>query len=87
MFCNKEEKGKYYIEDFKIFLEKFLEICRDGNKSDLIFLICFIIFYSFILFLHNFFALSILKNLYPEYYFFTDPIRLTFIRIIHLFHN
>jgi len=85
--CDKEEKGNYYIENFNIFFEKLLKICRDENKFDIIFLICFIIFYSFILFLHRFFALSILKNLYPEYYFFTDSIRETFIKIILLFHN
>ena len=87
IFCNKEEKGKYYIEDFKIFFEKFVALCRDGNKSDLIFIICLIILSSFMLFLHNFLALSILKNLYPEYYFFTDPIGDTFMKIINLFHN
>ena len=37
--------------------------------------------------MHRFFALSIIKNLYPEYYFFTDSIRETFIKIIFLFHN
>ena len=87
IFCNKEEKGKYYIEDFKIFFEKFVALCRDGNKLDLIFIICLIILSSFMLFLHNFLALSILKNLYPEYYFFTDPIGDTFMKIINLFHN
>ena len=87
ILCDKETEGNYYIENFNIFFEKLLAICRDENKFDIIFLICYIIFYSFILFLHRFFALSILKNLYPEYYFFTDPIRLTFIRIILLFHN
>ena len=87
MLCNKEQEGNYYIENFKIFFEKLLEICRDENKSDLIFLICLIIFFSFFSFLHNFLSLSILKNLYPEYFFFTDPIGETIMKIIDLFYN
>ena len=87
MFCNIEEKGIYYIENFMIFFQKVLTICREENKSDLIFVICLFIFYSFIFFLYYFFILSILKNLYPEYYFFTGSIRETFMEIISLFNN
>ena len=91
IFCDKEEEGKegtyYYSENFMIFFEDFLEIYRDENKADLIFLICLFIFNSIILFLYHFYFLLILKNLYPEYYFFTGPIRETIINIIYLFNN
>jgi len=53
--CNKKSKNDedtyYYIENFMIFFEDFLEIYRDENKADLIFLICLFIFHSIILFL------------------------------------
>jgi len=80
---HKQDEGNYIMIFFKIFIN----ICRDENKFDLIFVICLIFLHSFILFLNNFFALSVLKNLYPECYFFTIPIRETFIEIIYLFHN
>ena len=86
-FCDKEEEGFYYFENFKIFYEKLLIIFRDEKKFDLIFVICVICFHSFILFLYNFFFLSTLKNLYLEYYFFTTPIIETLRKIIILFHN
>ena len=87
IFCVKEEDGTYYIENFMIFFEKLLEICRDENKFDLIFMICLICLLSLIVFLYNFFVLSTLKNLYPEYYFFTTSIRETLIEIMVLFQN
>ena len=44
IFCNKQGKDIYYIENFTIFFDKLLIICKDENKSDLIFVIC-LIFY------------------------------------------
>ena len=87
IFCKIYDGRYYYFDNFMIFFEKLLIVCRDENKFNIIFVICFLIFYSFILFLYNFFAFSILKNLYPEYYYFTDPIIETLTEIIFLFHN
>jgi len=87
IFCNKQEEGIYYIENFTIFFDKLLLICKDENKSDLIFVICLIFLSSIIFFLYNFFFLSILKNLYPEHYFFTEPIKKILFQIFNLFYN
>ena len=87
IFCNKQYERYFYFENFILFFQKLLIICRDKNKFNIIFVICFIIIYSFILFLSNFFGFSILKNLYPEHFFFTEPIIKTIIKIITIFHN
>ena len=87
IFCNKQYERYYYFENFMIFFQDLLIIFKDENKFNIIYMIGFIIFYSFILFLNNFFAFSVLKNLYPEHFFFTEPIIETIIKIILLFHN
>jgi hypothetical protein len=86
-FCNINDESNYYFENFIIFFQKLLNICRDENRFNIIFVICFFIFYSFILFLGNFFGFLILKNLYPEHFCFTEPIIETIINIISIFHN
>jgi len=73
-FCNIQEGDDYYIENYSTFLKRISIILNDENKSDLIFIICLLILqilsYSF----YNFCFLSVLKNLYPEYFYFSNYI-------------
>lgn len=57
------------------------------DKGDFIFVIIYFLIDIILTSLYNFFFLSILKNLSPEYFFFTGSIRDTLVKIIFLFHN
>ena len=87
LFCDKQKDGFYYIDSFIIFFENLLKVCREGNTSDLIIVISLFFANSLFLFLYYFFFISILKNLYPEYYFFTGPIRETIKDIISILQS
>ena len=74
IFCDKEEEGKegtyYYIENFMRFFEDFLEIYRDENKADLIFLICLFYFSFNYLFFISFLFFINFKKFIPRILFF-----------------
>jgi hypothetical protein len=89
-FCNiqdYEDEDALYMENILIFLQKLKDIYNEKYKGDLIFVIFYILLDIILTSLFNFFFLSILKNLSPEYYFFTGSIRDTLVKIIFLFHN
>jgi len=86
-FCKIYDGHYYYFENFKVFYQTLLAICRDENNLNIIFVIIHFVFLSFIIFLSNFFSFSALKNLYPEHIFFTNPIKETITNIIFIFYN
>ena len=81
-FCYINEEDNYYIENILSFLKSISIIFSDDNKSDLIFIICIILLQILVNSLYYFCLLSILKNLYPEYYFFSKYINNIFALII-----
>jgi len=86
-FCNIQEGDDYYIENYLTFFKRISLIFNDKNKSDLIFVICLIILqilnYSF----YNFYFLLVLKNLYPEYFYFSNYIAFILQQIISPFNS
>ena len=83
-FCSITNGEEYYLENFLLFFKK-IPIIYEKNKADLIFIICYIILNIFIQSIKKFLLLSILKNLYPEYYFFSIPIVIIFNQIYSIF--
>ena len=91
-FCNiqdyeDKDENALYIENISIFFKRLKHIYNEEDKGDFIFVIFYILLDIILASLFNFFFLSILKNLSPEYYFFTGSIRDTLVKIIFLFHN
>ena len=91
-FCNildEEDEDEYtlYMENILIFFNKLKDIYNEESKGDFIFLIFYILLDIILTSLFNFFFLSLLKNLSPEYYFFAGSVRDTLIKVIFLFHN
>ena len=68
-FCSITKGEDYYLENFLIFFKQ-ISIIYEDNKADIIFIICIIILDIFVQTIKQFLLFSILKNLYPEYYFF-----------------
>ena len=85
-FCDITNGEYYYKENFFIFYKK-ISLIYEVNKADLIFVICSIIWEIFIQFIKQFMFFSILKNLYPEYYFFSIPIVIIFYQIYSIFSS
>jgi len=73
LLCPIKKDDFYYLENISIFFEKISIICRE-NKADLIFIICSLILEILCLSFYLLFFLLILKNLYPEHYYFSLPI-------------
>ena len=86
IYCNLNNGEYYYKENFLIFFKN-LSIAYEEYKADLIFVICSIILNIFIITIKQFLILSILKNLYPEYYFFSIPIVQIFYQIYSIFSS
>jgi hypothetical protein len=89
-FCyiqDDEDEDALYLENLLLFFKKLKIIYNEQDKGDLIFAIFYFLLDIILTSLYNFFFLSILKNLSPEYYFFTGSIRDTLVKIIFLFHN
>jgi hypothetical protein len=83
-FCSITNGEDYYLENFLIFFKQ-ISIIYEDNKADIIFIICIIILDIFVQTIKQFLLFSILKNLYPEYYFFSVPIVEIFGQIYSLF--
>ena len=73
-FCYIKEEDHYYMENIFAFFKKISIILSNENKSDLIFVICLFLLQILVYSLDNFFFISVLKNLYPEYFFFSNYI-------------
>ena len=85
-FCFITNGEDYYVENFLIYFKK-ISLVYKQNKSDLIFIICLIISDIFVQSIKQFLLFSILKNLYPEYYFFSVPIVVIFYQIYSIFSS
>ena len=83
-FCPIKKGEYYYKENFFIFFKK-ISIIFEEYKADLIFIICSIILDIFVQSIKQFLLFSILKNLYPEYYFFSIPIVEIFYLVYSIF--
>ena len=86
IYCNLYNGEYYYKENFLIFFKNISKIYEE-YKADFIFVICSIILNIFIQTIRQFLILSILKNLYPEYYFFSIPVVQIFYQIYSAFSS
>jgi hypothetical protein len=86
-FCYIKEEDNYYIENIFPFFNKISIIFSDDDESDLIFVICLIVLQIFVSSLYYYCFFSVLKYLYPEYYYFSNYITDIFGLIISPFYS